>query len=304
MKKALVIGYGSIGQRHVRILKEMGMEVTVVSKHAAISEYSFSNISEALDNKEFEYIVIANNTISHYETFRDIINRKIDCILLIEKPLFSNLFPLIETSIPVFVAYNLRYHPLIKELIKVISDEVVVSVNTYVGQYLPNWRLNTDYTKSYSAHKELGGGVIRDLSHELDYLTYLFGNWTSLVSNSGKISDLNIQSEDYCQVSFVTNKNVNINLELNYLDRIIQRYMIINTNSKTIKLDFILNTINCNGDLYKLNDFDRDYTYREQHKDIVTNRLIACTFEEGYHIVQMIEAIEYSASKKEWVYNA
>lgn len=304
MKKALVIGYGSIGQRHVRILKEMGMEVTVVSKHVDTSQYSFPTISEALANKRFEYIVISNNTSSHYETFREIINRKLDCILLVEKPLFSNAYPLVGTNIPVYVAYNLRYHPLIKELVKVISDEVVVSVNTYVGQYLPNWRPNTDYTKSYSAHKELGGGVIRDLSHELDYLTYLFGNWTSLISNAGKISDLNIKSEDYCQVSFVTNKKININLELNYLDRITQRYMIINTNSKTIKLDFILNTINCNGDLFKLTDFDKDYTYRKQHEDILTEASYVCTFEEGYQIVQMIEAIEYSASKKEWVYNA
>ena len=43
------------------------------------------------------------------------------------------------------------------------------------GQYLPLWR-ERDYTESYSAHKSKGGGVALDLSHEIDYMRYLFGN--------------------------------------------------------------------------------------------------------------------------------
>ncbi|MEC1178874.1 Gfo/Idh/MocA family oxidoreductase [Metasolibacillus meyeri] len=301
--KALVIGYGSIGERHVRVLKKLGMNVAVVSRRANQNMGFYPSIQVALDSNSFDYIVVANETIAHYATLQEISKYHYEGKILVEKPLFSNVKPINFNANQTFVAYNLRFHPLIQKLKSLLKNEQAISVNVYAGQYLPNWRPQEDYTKNYSAFSEQGGGVLRDLSHELDYLTLLFGEWSELVANIGTISQLNIQSEDYVNIVYKTIQQVQIALELNYLDRITQRYMSVQTNTKTIKIDFIANTINCNEELEQFAPVDRDYTYLKQHNAVWNDTEDVCTFNEGFQTIKMIEAIEKSALLKEWVYN-
>lgn len=299
---ALVIGYGSIGKRHVEVLKKLGLTVSVISRRKLDIE-SYTTVTDALQNERFDYIVIANETVKHAETLNRILATNFKGKILVEKPLFMQVEHINDGVENVYVAYNLRYHPLLTELKKMLTNETVISVNSYVGQYLPMWRPNTDYTKSYSAFREQGGGVLRDLSHELDYLMHLFDEWTQLVATCSKISDLEIQSEDSVHVTYSTNNNAKIIVELNYLDRIIQRYLIVQTNKKTIKLDFINNTINCNGEIIQLESVNRNYTYEQQHVDILNQAQQCCTFSEGLKVMKIIEKIEQSSKLKEWVYN-
>jgi len=301
--KALVIGYGSIGQRHARLLKEMGIDVSVVSRRNFNSPSFYNNLESALQKNTFNYIVISNETVSHAETLRELISHHYAGHILIEKPLFMKLEQIYFDHSKTFVAYNLRFHPLIQSLRTYLNNEEVISVNAYVGQYLPSWRPNTDYTKSYSASKARGGGVLRDLSHELDYLMDLFGEWHSLVAVINKISDLDIESEDYVQISYSTNQNTRVTVELNYLDHITQRYVVVQTNSKTVKIDFVNNSINCNGELQQLAPIDRDYTYKKQHEAVLNGSTLCCSFAQGVSVVKMIEAAEKSSLLKEWVYN-
>lgn len=301
--KALVIGYGSIGQRHARLLEEMGIDVSVVSRRNFNSPNFYNNLENALLDKNYDYIVISNETVTHAETLRELIRHQYAGHILIEKPLFMNLEQINFDDSKTFVAYNLRFHPLIQSLKTCLNSEEVISVNAYVGQYLPSWRPNADYTKSYSASKARGGGVLRDLSHELDYLMDLFGEWHSLVAVINKISDLDIESEDYVQISYSTNQNTRVTVELNYLDRITQRYVVVQTNSKTVKIDFVNNSINCNGELEQLVPIDRDYTYKKQHEAVLNGSPLCCSFAQGVSVVKMIEAAEKSSLLKEWVYN-
>lgn len=301
--KTLIIGYGSIGQRHARILREMDLDVSIVSRRIHKNTVSYSDLREALLNNNFDYIVIANETAAHLNTLQQILSLGFLGTILVEKPLFLNYKKLDNTSNKVFVAYNLRFHPLLEAVKSLLKDEVVISVNAYVGQYLPTWRPNTDYSKGYSASSEKGGGVLRDLSHELDYLTLLFGEWTKLTAKTHKISDLIIQSEDYVQVAYQTSQKTHLAVELNYLDRIVQRYMIVQTNNKTIKVDFIHNTINCNGEITQFEILDRDYTYKKQHEGVLSGASTCCTFSEGLKLMKMIEAVETSSQQRKWVYN-
>lgn len=302
--KALVIGYGSIGQRHARILEEMGQQVFVVSRKGSEKSNFFISVQQAFDTSNFDYIVIANETVAHFDTFQQLVSLNYTGKLLIEKPLFVKSEELIDYNLSkVYVAYNLRFHPLIQQLFESIKGKEVVSVNAYAGQYLPTWRPDSDYSKGYSAYTERGGGVLRDLSHELDYLTLLFGEWSELSSNVGKISNLNIHSEDYVNVTYKTNNGTNIVLELNYLDRLTQRYVIVHTNTETIKIDFIKNTFDENGQQRTFEITERDYTYTKQHEAILKGTTTLCSYEEGLRIVRMIEAIEKSARRKERIYN-
>lgn len=300
---ALVVGYGSIGKRHTEVLKALGLTISVVSRRNLNDINRYSTISEAVQNEIFDYIVIANETVAHLEALKSLLALNFKGKVLVEKPLFMKVEHLDYVIKDVYVAYNLRYHPLLSGLKELLVNETVISVNSYVGQYLPTWRPNTDYSKGYSAFRELGGGVLRDLSHELDYLMHFFGEWTQLVATISKISELNIQSEDYVHIAYSTENNTKITIELNYLDRLIQRYLVVQTLNKTIKVDFIKNEINCNGEIIHLAAIDRNYTYELQHLDVLDKAQKCCTFNNGLKVMKMIANIENSSELKEWVYN-
>lgn len=302
--KVLVIGYGSIGKRHTEVLKSLNYEVLIVSRRNFEEKNFYKTTAEALQSNNVKYIVIANETSKHQFTLDELNKLGYKGVILIEKPLTINENIKLSNKNNIFVGYNLRFHPIIKELKAILREEKVLSVNCYVGQYLPTWRLNTDYRKCYSASSRMGGGVLKDLSHELDYLSYLFGDWGKLVSLGGKISDLEIDSNDEISVLFTTNRVSSINLELNYLDHIIQRYIIINTNTKTIRADLIKNTLQINNDI-KFFDVERNYTYSQQHLAILKNESIGhpCTLNEGYNCDAMIQAIEQSLKESKWIYN-
>ena len=96
--------------------------------------------------------------------------------VLIEKPLFHKFYNINLRKNQYFIGYNMRFNPLIQKLKKLIKKNKIWNVNIICSSFLPNWR-KQKYFKSYSAIKRKGGGVLLDLSHELDYTKFLFGNW-------------------------------------------------------------------------------------------------------------------------------
>ncbi|MCJ8007610.1 Gfo/Idh/MocA family protein [Lederbergia wuyishanensis] len=299
----VVIGYGSIGQRHARILSELGHHVAVVSKRNIKHPHLYHNIDKALQKENPDYIVIANETHKHEDTLAELERNGYNNKILVEKPLFSFANERNFNFSNLFVGYNLRQHPLIKMLYEKIKNKEVIAVQAYVGQYLPHWRPGMDYTKSYSAKLDFGGGVIRDLSHELDFLQFLFGEWNSLVALGGKFSNLSIDSDDNYAIIYKTKRVPLISLQMNYLDHITQRFVIINTLDETYKADFITNTLQVNDKIYNF-DVERDTTYILQHASILNNQTeFLCTFEAGMKTTKMIEAAEKSSMEKVWITN-
>lgn len=199
MTKVLVIGFGSIGQRHATILKNLGCEVSILSFHATDAPYpTFKTLQSALRILP-DYIIIANETERHYDTLSSLVDLEYRGKVFIEKPIFHtsavdfNKFR--HLSQQIYVGYVIRFNPLLAKAKEWLQWQTIYAMNIYCGQYLPDWRTNNDYTRSYSA-KNLGGGVIRDLSHELDYMQWLVGSWTSVIALGGHITSLDIESED------------------------------------------------------------------------------------------------------------
>lgn len=303
VKKAVVIGYGSIGQRHIKLLNGLGIATVVVSKRYIDAEKSYLTIEEAIESEHPEYIVIANETYFHEETLNRIQNTGYDHKILVEKPLFAKMPSQNYRFSSLYIGYNLRFHPIIQKLNKLLKVEQTLSVNAYVGQYLPTWRPDTDYTKGYSADIAKGGGVIRDLSHELDYLNFLFGNWAEMTANGGQISNLLIQSDDYFSVLYQTQTGINISVEMNYLDRIIQRQLVIQTNKHTYKADLIGQTLQIDNEILRFK-VGRDETYLNQHIALLNNHVdMLCDLRGGIDIVRMIETAEQCSKEKVWMKN-
>lgn len=301
--KAVVVGYGSIGQKHTRLLESLGISTIVVTRRSKIGKKSYSNIEEAIIREKPDYIVVANETYLHEETLTRIKHAGYDEKILVEKPLFSNQNEKSFEFSSLYVGYNLRFHPIIQKLYELLKVEKIISVNAYVGQYLPTWRPNTEYAKGYSADVTKGGGVIRDLSHELDYLHFLFGKWSKMTANGGQISNLPIRSDDYYSILYQTNNGINVSVEMNYLDRIIQRALTIQTHEHTYKADLIKQTLQIDNEIIQIS-VERDETYLKQHIALLNNQTeMLCNLQGGLGIVRMIEIAEKCSKEKVWMKN-
>jgi predicted dehydrogenase len=298
----LVIGYGSIGVRHARLLTDLGCRTAVVSGRDVDYPIVYLDLSEALDKELPEYVVIANATNHHYETMLLLAQQGFSGTVLVEKPLFNqsqdlSVLPFSKT----FIGYNLRFHPMIQRLKKLLVGERIISVSAYVGQYLPEWRPATDYRTSYSASAEQGGGVLRDLSHELDYLTWLLGGWEMVSALGGHLSPLEINSDDVFALMLVTPACPVVTLQMNYLDRLTRRFIVINTEGHTIEADLIKGVITVDRESESLTT-ERDHTYRAMHEAVLSgNTDTLCSLDEGLETLRLIESAEFAASNGIWV---
>jgi predicted dehydrogenase len=263
----------------------------------------YSKLQEALCFWNPDYVVIANRTSQHYEAIRILIEESFTGYVLVEKPLFEQVVELPSNKFSrIFVAYNFRFSPLILNLKKILEKSPkIISANIYVGSYLPDWRANTDYRECYSAQKQEGGGVLRDLSHELDYISWLFGSWQKLTALGGKFSSLEIDSDDLYSLLIQTNHCSVVTLQMSYLDRVPRRHIVVNTNQETIVVDLCKNTITINGVIESFR-IERDDTYRTEHQAILTENFEnLCTLEEAKETLLAIQAAEKASSLQCWV---
>jgi len=298
----LIIGYGSIGARHANILKEMGHSVYVVSKRDIKSFPCYKSIKEALKNKGFDYVIISNETYNHYSSFVELNELGYSGKFLIEKPVFSELHSLSKEALKnVFVGYNLRFHPVVQRLHEFLNGKEIYSIQAYVGQYLPDWRPGTDYSKCYSASKDMGGGVLRDLSHELDYINWIAGGWKRIAAIGGKFSDLQIDSDDVFVLLLEIENCPVVSVHMNYLDRKTRREIIVNMKDHTIKADLIHSTLEIDGEMTMF-EVEKDLTYTIQHNAILNGDYsTACTLKQGMDVLNLIHSAEMSADRGEWI---
>ena len=177
----------------------------------------------------------------------------------------------------------------------------MVTANIHVGSYLPDWRPNADYRQSYSAKRDQGGGVLRDLSHELDYALWLFGPWRRLTASGGRLGPLEIDSDDAYTLLMETQRCPLVSIHLNYLDRVPRREILVNTDQHTVRVDLINNTIAIDG-VRESVTVARDDTYRAEHQAMMSgNAEGLCTLEEAMETLVTIEAAERVAASHVWI---
>lgn len=210
INRVLTVGFGSIGKRHLRLARDFLPNADIrVLRHKATSEVpEFSNgcfyrIEEAI-SFDPQIAVIASPAPSHIETSQILANDGVH--LLIEKPLSHSLdgvLELIDTckkqGTVLQIGYNLRYLPSLQYFRRLIYEGAIgklLSVRCEIGQYLPDWRPDRDYRLSVSARRDLGGGALLELSHELDYLRWIFGEVEWVKATLSRQSDLDLDVED------------------------------------------------------------------------------------------------------------
>jgi predicted dehydrogenase len=290
--KALVIGFGSIGQRHARLLKSLGCELAVVSAQPIKDYPVYRALPEALQAFLPDHVVICTVTSAHAESLNQL--KKLDYRgkVLVEKPLFSHGE---QNGAPypfkAHIAYQLRFHPMIIALHEALAARKPLSAHIYVGQHLSQWRPGRDHKATYSAHRAQGGGVLRDLSHELDLIGHIFGSIEVCEAIGARAGDVTVDSEDAVACVLRCRHCPVISLQMNYLDHVPRREWIVNTPDASIKVDLIGHTLTINT-TGKTIAYDSDDAYLSMHRAwLADNTAVLCKFEEALALVKLMDKV-------------
>ena len=233
--KFLIAGLGSIGRRHFRNLIALGEKNIVLlrTRKATLPDDELAgypvetDIHEALKKHKPAAVIVANPTALHLDIA--IPAAEAGCHILLEKPISDSLARLDtlqqaaqKSGSKILVGFQFRYHPTLnkaRELIQANALGKVLTVHAHWGEYLPQWHPWEDYRASYAAREDLGGGVIRTLTHPLDYLRYLIGEVDSLWSFNGHISTLELEVEDVAEIGLKFTNGAVGGVHLNYFQR-------------------------------------------------------------------------------------
>ncbi|MEI8394118.1 MAG: Gfo/Idh/MocA family oxidoreductase [Rhodospirillaceae bacterium] len=300
VKNAVVIGAGSIGSRHARILGEMGLAVSSVSRRGG--DGAFTDLAAALRAVEADYVVVATETSDHAQQLEQLVALDFRGRVLVEKPLFAAPRPMPPHRFAALaIGYDLRFHPVVRRLSTQLAGERLISAAIYVGQYLPEWRPGRDYRTLYSARAAEGGGVLRDLSHELDLANLLLGPWRRVSALGGHWSDLEIDSDDTFLVLGEFARCPAATIQVNYLDRRSRRELVINTAAHTYHADLIAGTLACDRGPARQFPAGPDALYRDQHRSVLEDHPGPCTAAEAEAALALVAAAERAARDGVWV---
>ncbi len=230
--KILMIGLGSIGQRHLRNLKAYlggdaeflayrvrGLQRTFsntmqiregVCLEEEFSIRSFSDLGEALSQKP-DIAYVTNITSQHIPCALEAV--RAGCDVFLEKPVSYDLAGVKELMQAakangriVFVGFQNRFHPCLrrlKELMEAGTLGHIISVRSEIGERLTTMHSYENYADTYMARKDQGGGVIMNQQiHELDYLQWIFGEPKAVTAFCGTNSELKLSVEDYCEAIY------------------------------------------------------------------------------------------------------
>jgi predicted dehydrogenase len=237
--KFLICGIGSIGYRHMSILRSLGdykiaafrTGKSTLPKREHQPDKIFWDLTEALDDKP-EAVIVTNPTSMHLQIARSVAERGIP--LMIEKPLSNNMEGVSafrdlcrEKKTPVLLAYQLMHHPAIvkmHELVNAKSIGSVLSAKSHWGSYLPEWHPWEDYKASYASLCELGGGVTLTMCHELNFLTSLFGEAKTVKALEVTHNILGIETEEAVDIIIKHDSGIVSNVHLNFYQKPQRRY--------------------------------------------------------------------------------
>ena len=259
--RALVVGGGSIGKRHLQNLRRLRIEGLAVaeinSKRRRLLEMElgvagFDDLRAGLSFSP-DFVVIASPTHLHLEQAVAVAFEGLD--LFVEKPLCHSqggmfeLASLVERKRLVsLVGCNMRFHPgpaKVKELLTDGRIGKVLFARLHSGSYLPGWRPGTDYRENYAARGETGGGCILDCIHEIDLCRWYLGEITGVFCMAGQVSSLEISTEDIAALICRHRSGAISEIHLDYVQRTYERGCQIVGESGSIFWDFGKAEVRC-----------------------------------------------------------
>ena len=322
IKRALIVGLGSIGRRHLRILRELhpDLDIRVLRHSGCVEEIEYSDgcYGDFEDACRFQpdLAIIASPASEHIVSAKALANAGTH--LLVEKPISNNadgvaeLISLArERDLRLQVGYNLRFLKTLQCFRENLINGVigsVYSVQCEVGQYLPDWRRDVDYRQSVSAQRKFGGGVLLELSHELDLLSWIFGDICSVSAWIGSQGSLEIDVEDSAMLRLEFENKVRAQVMMDFIRKDSTRTCTAVGEKGTLRWDALRGLVehfDPSANSWKViirRSLDRDESYSAQLRSFLhsiqagTASEIAAAGEEGLNVVKVIDAARRSSA--------
>jgi predicted dehydrogenase len=296
--RILIVSLGSIGRRHLANLRHLEPDVEVAILRRAIdpglNEKQVTTLDEALAFAP-DAALVCSPASQHVEVSTALAARGV--ALFIEKPLADNTDGVAELlalardqGAPLMVGYNLRFFaPL-----RVLREEVLAGkigrllhIHAEVGQHLADWRPGSDYRVGVSAQRELGGGALLELSHEIDYALWLGGEVESVHAQIGTVGDLGLAVEDCADLQLRFRNGALGTIHLDLLQRPARRLCRLIGTDGTLTLDLLAAPAN------------RDAMYLDELRHFLecarTRRTPEISGEDGLRVLEVIAAARAAA---------
>ena len=322
----LVVGAGSIGRRHMANLRILGIRrLAVVDPDASRLEpvveelgvQGFAELHEALRVFKPDVVFICTPPVFHIEQAVCALRSGAD--VFIEKPLSDRMDEVgalkAETAKlgrVVHVGYNLRFNPGMQMLKHFVEEGVagrILWARAEVAQYLPDWRPWQDYRQSYTAHRELGGGIILDASHEIDYMLWLLGPPRELTCMAGQVGGLDVNVEDCATILIRLRSGAQADIHMDFAQRTASRSCVLAGERARLEWEHSANQVRIvrpeiAPELIKY-DFEANQMYIAEIEDFfscVRSRMTADhSLAEAELTLEVALAALASASEKKWV---
>ena len=318
--RAVVVGLGNIALRHRRNLKSLFPEIFIIAVSASgkvtnqnveFADQIISSLDEVV-REGVDMAIVASPAPFHKSHAKLLLLAGIPT--LIEKPVTSSsqdVYELMkiyeETHTPAAVGYCLRYMPSSIKIKELLDQKIIGSIyNAFVdtGQYLPDWRPSKEYQNSVSAKKSLGGGVLLELSHEIDYIQWLLGSMEVQYAHLRSSSELNLEVEELVDVILVSDTGTVCNIHLDFLQKKANRTCSFIGEKGRLDWDLLSNTIMLHTGggsevLFSEADWDSNQMYLSLLTDFLDlaagRKNSSIDLEQATKTIELIESIKSCA---------
>ncbi|EGV27982.1 oxidoreductase domain protein [Thiorhodococcus drewsii AZ1] len=318
VKRVAIVGLGSIGRRHLRLLKQLRPEIEMILVRSgkggrwpeeSLAKASVTSVDEAL-TMDVDAAIISSPAPFHVPQAIKLLSAGIPT--LIEKPVSHNmdgvhaLKGLAEkTQAPVLVGYVIRYSLGARYFYEMARGSRIgepIAVNIICGSYLPDWRPEQDYRTTASARAELGGGALLELSHEIDYANWFFGPFQNIGAVLRNTGTLDIDVEDIAELTLRSQSKLPVSIHLDFCRRDAIRQCTLHGSEGTLTWDGIENTVGWKPEFGQTEQWsfniERDAMFRMQ-----LTHFLACieqgeapnvTLDDGIAALTLVEAAKQS----------
>lgn len=321
MRRVAILGFGSSGQRFASLVTDYDQESEILVY--SLRDLRISDVRTTSDLGEIASFQPDVAIICGAASLRALMVSAVPVgtkAILIEKPLAASAREAVEIMALLRnrdtvcqIGYNLRFSTSLNEFRRLVDANdlgSVVGVRATTGQYLPDWRPNRDYRETVSARKDMGGGVLRELSHEFDYIQWIFGEIQWVSAFIGKQSSLEIDVEDTAHVTCGVEPTGSadelvVQINLDFLRRDQTRTIVAICEHGTLRWDGIARTVErwhrgATGWEIVFEESDADPTSYELQcssllSSVDTRSVGGATPSEGLSVLRVVEAVEKSS---------
>lgn len=259
LERFAVVGSGSAGRRYLRLMRALRPDADLVLVTSGMGGRKdkpneattiVGGIQEAV-RLGLTAAVVASPAPQHVE--QALILVQAACPTLIEKPVAADssdcealLRAATRSGSFVGVGYTLRFDLAAQQFRSQVNDSSVgtlLQARIECGSFLPDWRNEVDYRTSVSARADLGGGVLLELSHEIDYCRWFFGEIDyvqGILTNTG---DLGVEVEEAAHVMLRTTSGLAVALVIDFHRRVPRREVVVQATTGEYHWNALLSTV-------------------------------------------------------------